>query len=425
MYVCGVKNEVTGLSASDNTNCNLKQNSMKKLALLFLVVFSASLYAQETGIKFSKDSLLSDALAQSKKEGKLVFIDCYTTWCGPCKRLAKEIFPQKEVGDFYNSHFINLSFDMEKGEGLKIRAKYAVQAYPTLLFLNALGETVHVGIGAMNANALLELGKTALDDTRNVLSISTKMKAGDKSIQTLLLYLKTNHYAADADALITEYFKTATDEEKLSQDAWQLFKEYITDIDNDQFQYFLKHRPAYEQKFGKTEVGNKIINGFSYYQPKYKDHPEKESSIKSIDPVLYSKYTVIRSFMLASYEQQTNKTDKAKWDEYIAKTKAFIPLDNVQPMDINNICWNIYENYRTFNDIATLKLASEWQEKAHKALPDNHAINDTYAHILFDLGFVKEAIEHEALAIKVATEEKSDKDLKFYNDEIERFKKVK
>jgi len=99
---------------------------MKRIALLFLIVFSASLYAQEDGIKFSKDSLLSDALARSKKEGKLVFIDCYTSWCGPCKYLAKEIFTQKEVGDFYNSHFINLSFDMEKGEGIKIRTKYAV-----------------------------------------------------------------------------------------------------------------------------------------------------------------------------------------------------------------------------------------------------------------------------------------------------------
>ena len=150
---------------------------MKKLALLFLVVFSTALSAQEVGIKFSKDSLLSDALSQAKKEGKLVFIDCYTTWCGPCKHLAKEIFPQREVGDFYNSHFINLSFDMEKGEGLKIQRKYAVKAYPTLLFLNAEGETVHVGLGSMPASAFIELGKTALDDTRNVLSISKKMKA--------------------------------------------------------------------------------------------------------------------------------------------------------------------------------------------------------------------------------------------------------
>ena len=397
---------------------------MKKLALLFLVVFSTALSAQEVGIKFSKDSLLSDALSQAKKEGKLVFIDCYTTWCGPCKHLAKEIFPQKEVGDFYNSHFINLSFDMEKGEGLKIQRKYAVRAYPTLLFLNSKGEMVHIGIGAMPANEFIELGKTALDDTRNVLSISSKMKAGDKSLQTLKLYLETNRYPANADTLITEYLKTATDEEKLSQDAWQLFKKHITDIDNDQFQYFIKHRSAYEQKFGKTEVDNKIIYSFGYYKQKYKDNPTKAASVKSIDPVLYSKFLIMLDFTTASYEQQSNRTDKAKWADYIGKLKPYVMLDNIEPMDINNICWNIYENYRTFNDIATLKLAKEWEEKAHNALPNNHPINDTYAHILFDLGFVKEAIEHEALAIKGATEEKSDKDLKFYNDEIVRFKKA-
>ena len=398
---------------------------MKKIILLFLIVFSASLYAQETGISFSKDSLLSDALARSKKEGKLVFIDCYTTWCGPCKRLAKDIFPQKEVGDFYNSHFINLSFDMEKGEGLKIRKKYDVQAYPTLLFLNADGETVHVGLGSMPAEAFIELGKTALDDTRNLRSISNKMKAGDKSIQTLTLYFNANPYAPDANTLLTEYFKTASDEEKLSKEAWKLFVNFINDIDHDQFRYVLKNRSVYEEKFGKKEVDNKIIQAFGYYQRKYKDNPEKAASVKSIDPALFAKFLALRDFSLADYEFQTNKTDKAKWNNYIAKAKLAVVPDDSEPMSINNICWTIYENYRKFDDIASLKLAKEWEEKAHKALPDNHPINDTYAHILFDLGFVKEAIEHEELAVKVATEEKSDKDLKFYKDEIEKFKKAK
>jgi len=398
---------------------------MKKIVLLFLIAFSASLYAQETGISFSKDSLLSDALARSKKEGKLVFIDCYTTWCGPCKRLAKDVFPQKAVGDFYNSHFINLSFDMEKGEGIKIGKKYGVQAFPTLLFLNAEGETVHVGLGSMPAEAFIELGKTALDDIRNLRSISNKMKTGDKSIQTLTLFLNTNPYAPTANTLLTEYFKTASDEEKLSKEAWKLFVNFINDIDHDQFRYVLKNRSVYEEKFGKKEVDNKIIQAFGYYQRKYKDNPEKAASVKSIDPALFAKFLALRDFSLADYEFQTNKTDKAKWNNYIAKAKLAVVPDDSEPMSINNICWTIYENYRKFDDIASLKLAKEWEEKAHKALPDNHPINDTYAHILFDLGFVKEAIEHEELAVKVATEEKSDKDLKFYKDEIEKFKKAK
>lgn len=396
---------------------------MKKVAFLFFFVFSISLYSQETGIRFSNDSLLSQALIRSKSEGKLVFIDCFTSWCGPCKRLAKEIFPQKEVGDFYNSHFINLSFDMEKGEGKKICAKYGVQAFPTLLFLNAEGETVHIGIGAGDASMLIELGKIAIDDTRNLQSILKKMKAGDKSAQTLSLYLKNNNYATNKDSLLNEYFNSATDDEKLSMDAWDLFNKYMNDPDNAHFQYFIKHRSDYEQKYGKTDVENKIMAGFSEYNNKYRENPKKAASVKSIDPVLYSKYLIMRDFQEASWMLQSQKNDKGKWDNYITKAKAYQSQDGIPPMDINNICWSIYENYRTFNDTTALRLAKDWEEKAHKALPENHPINDTYAHILFDLGFVKEAVEHEELAIKIATEENSIKDLKFYKVEIEEFRK--
>jgi thiol-disulfide isomerase/thioredoxin len=402
----------------------IKNKIMKKAALLFSIVLSLSLYAQESGIQFSKDSLLSQALAKSKSEGKLVFIDCYTSWCGPCKHLASTIFPVKEVGDFYNSHFINVSFDMEKGEGKNIASKYDIKAYPTLLFLNADGEIVHQSIGSpVDANAFIELGKTALDSTRNLLSIINKMKSGDKSIETLMQYLGAYPYAKDNAVLVDDYFKTASDEAKMSKEAWMLFRQFVSNIDNVQFQYFLNHRNAYTQKFGKKDVDNKIKAGFKNHIYRNKNNPEKAVSVKHIDPELFSVCMIENDFSTAATEFYNNKTDKKSWDNYMAKTKKVMDLADVQPLFINDVCWNIYMNYRTFNDITAIKSAKIWQEKALKELPDNHPINDTYAHILFALGYVKEAIEHEELAIKVATEQKSQKDLDFYNDEIKVFRK--
>ncbi len=68
-----------------------------------LLMSSAESFAQ--GIQFTEGSWAT-ILKKAKAEKRLVFIDIYTSWCGPCKKMARESFPQKEVGDFYNTNFV-------------------------------------------------------------------------------------------------------------------------------------------------------------------------------------------------------------------------------------------------------------------------------------------------------------------------------
>ena len=68
----------------------------------------------------------TEAIELAAKENKMVFIDFYTTWCGPCKRMSKEVFSQQEVGEYFNRTFISLKLDAEKENGLELAKKYAV-----------------------------------------------------------------------------------------------------------------------------------------------------------------------------------------------------------------------------------------------------------------------------------------------------------
>ena len=79
---------------------------------------------------------LEQAAAKAKAENKLVFMDCYTQWCGPCKKMAKDVFTQEMVGAYMNPKFVNIKVDMESDYGTPLAKKLQITAYPTFVIFN-------------------------------------------------------------------------------------------------------------------------------------------------------------------------------------------------------------------------------------------------------------------------------------------------
>lgn len=153
---------------------------MKKVFILALVIATGyTVYAShkieskapiktsaetsENGIKFFEGTW-QEALTLAQEENKLIFLDAYAAWCGPCKMMAKTTFQEKAVGDFFNANFINVKMDMEKSvEGPRLSNELYLTAYPTMYFLNYSEKPVYKTLGYLKAKKLISEGKKALE----------------------------------------------------------------------------------------------------------------------------------------------------------------------------------------------------------------------------------------------------------------------
>lgn len=108
--------------------------------------FAVQQVAQQTkaadgavGTQFFKGTF-AQALAKAKKENKKLMVDCYTLWCGPCRHMAKNVFPDENLGKYMNANFVCIQLDMEHGEGPELNKTFNVEAYPTFIFFDAEGK---------------------------------------------------------------------------------------------------------------------------------------------------------------------------------------------------------------------------------------------------------------------------------------------
>lgn len=138
-------------------------------SLMLFLLFSGTMMAfavawnvvdphMETAIEFT-NAPWEDVLAKAKVENKIIFLDIYASWCGPCKMLKRTTFTDKEVGAFFNTHFVNVTLDGEQGEGLVMSKRYQLQAYPTLLFIFPDGSVKREAVGYHSPKKLLEVAQ--------------------------------------------------------------------------------------------------------------------------------------------------------------------------------------------------------------------------------------------------------------------------
>jgi thioredoxin-related protein len=383
---------------------------MKSVLILFLSLTSLTLTTiSAQGIDFQSDTMQWTAiLAKAKAENKLVFVDAYTQWCGPCKRMAKDIFPQKAVGDVYNAAFINVKMDMEHGEGPALSMRYGVKAYPTYMFINASGELVHRGLGSMPVDKFIAVGKAASNPETQFFALKKKYEGGEKSAE----FLKNFTFAcsdAQEEALVDEVANTylKTQKDLSTDDNVAFIFRFAKKIESDAFQYWLKNRGVFEKKFGvlqaQSDLDDRLITavGKPFFKGQQKGvdmEKAREFALKNVPADAAER--VLSLLTLQNFEM---KGDVAGILTQASKHLETFPT--VNPNQLNDYAWFFYENTTSKE---SLEKALAWSLKSVELSDNSYPFHDTAAAIYFKLGNKLKAKEFAEKALKLGKEKNED-----------------
>ena len=231
---------------------------MKK-QLAVMVMLCIALAGNSQGIAFEKGSW-KEVVAKAKATNKPIFVDVYTSWCGPCKNMSKNVFTQAEVGKEYNENYICYQIDAEKGDGIELAKRYEVKAYPTYLFLKADGSLFSRSLGSMEAEKFIAVSKTALADMNDPKPLSEMEKEypnRKNDAAFLLEYInKREKFGKENAQLFDEYLALLPKEERVSDKTLEIYRKEKRNIDI--------HTLAYKNLQENINVISPIKRGIAY-----------------------------------------------------------------------------------------------------------------------------------------------------------------
>ena len=231
--------------------------SMKRLILLcFAALGGMALSAQ--GVRF-KNLSFEEAMTLAIQEDKPIFVDVYTVWCGPCRRMSREVFMDKEVSDYFNANYICLKLDAENESGHGFFSNYVPSAYPSFYWLTPQGDLLASHSGYLNATDLLEVANKAEKSTLNIRlkDLERRWADGERSESLLREYLFQVLPQVDPTKvrpLLNDYLEGLPTDSLASRCIGEMIQGYSRTLVNDKVcRTFLEYSDSYRQCFGKMD----------------------------------------------------------------------------------------------------------------------------------------------------------------------------
>jgi thiol-disulfide isomerase/thioredoxin len=386
------------------------------LILIAMLVLSACVFAQGAEVKWFKGDL-NKAMEAAKKENKIIFIDFYAVWCGPCKMLDKSVWKDEDaVERLKQMNVIPMKLDAEK-EGADAAKKYGVKGYPTILFLDKNGSEIGRQVGFGGKEQVLGAIRKNSENTKTIDDMKAAYEKNPGDFRTALD--------------LSKKLIASGDEEKTEEAGVMLEKVYTADPDN-------KMGFGAQAFMDLLSVGLSKLDSeawqMSFKATRYGAENQKIGLIPGQEPIDFSDYYNSLSFVYNGAVKAKSPVVAAKLKEIYEKAKAFkgekldIDTEPFQSLlggdfgskwgEAGNVVADIAELFKDIVDPETLNVLAFYNYGRQRKLEESFVLSqmsvkmanepnylDTLAHLYMSLGQKNKAIETEKQAISILTKE--------------------
>lgn len=440
---------------------------MKRLLCVLIVYFPLVIYAQ--GIKWTEGLTWEQVKEKAEKEEKYIFLDCFATWCGPCKRMDREVYINKMVGNVFNEKFISIKVQMDqtKNDNNQIKSwyqdakslssQYKITIFPTYIFLSSNGAIVHKETGFKEINEFVKIAETATnpgqvynDPYAEYDRLIENYRQGDKEFKRMIYMIRTTHELSNwklADSITSDYCNYLLG---LKQD--QLYTKenisFISSIDTkiikDKFFVLfypdgknvdvVMNKKGYAQGIVDKIIQKEDVEPFinirstaSGMQAAYVKTPKELPALdwKKLSEIIRKKYNADyarRNVLDAMISWYSRYAIYSKYIEYfIIRFKKYgVDRPDYDPdLRLNWVAWDVFEQ---ITDMSQINFAIQWMEGVVKRSPDAPGYIDTYANLLYKAGRKQEALNWEEKALEMALKKQDINDINEFRKNIEKMK---
>ncbi|MGL5682724.1 MAG: thioredoxin family protein [Marinifilaceae bacterium] len=262
-----------------------------KYIFFVLSLFICHLLNGQTGGVDFRNITFEQACKDATKEKKLIFMDFQTVWCGPCKMMKKEVFPNPDVAKYMNTNFVSMLIDAEQSEGKELAKKYEIMGYPTFIVTDNKGTELYRHSGFQDALQFVDRIKKGVDKNWSIENVALRYENGERTpelVQEYIQNLLNEKNKTEATQVVNAYFEKLSKKKRRNPENFFIYEKFTSRINDDKAQYVYNNYTLFLKSINPQRVNALLYNWFREEVLLY-------TSLRTYDKQTQANYNVLKN----------------------------------------------------------------------------------------------------------------------------------